>query len=622
MKLLLGRRQFGQLSGWLALGAACDFDPRGLEDQDIARWDTAMKVARQLLLIGPDGEDLKLEYLRVLIDDGLPPATTPRKILILGAGIAGLAAGWLLKRAGHQVTILEANGNRLGGRIKTFRATDPAQPAPFNDPKQYAEAGAMRLPDVHPLTLALIDKLGLERQQFYNVDVAASVLGPVPPVEYKSFTGEVWRNGEPVPEFMPPDQRLRTWIAVNGERTRRADYVADPTAINASFGVEGPDVELTAAELFNAALDPVRDYYSDVLPDGTRENKPMVEWIEGWAQALYDFDGYSMHRYLTEYAAFDEGVVDAIGTIENATSRLPLAFLHTFLGRSEIPATTRYWQVEGGLWRLPYALEPELHDEIRLDRRVIRIVTSDGGDGPAVRVETVDEAGAPTEEHTADLAIVTIPFSSLRHVVIEPALSYGKRRAIIEMHYDSATKIFLEFSRRWWEFSEEDWLHELEAIEPGLYDKYPKDEALRVVGGWSVTDNPNRTIYYPSHPVPGSLGGVIQASYTWADDASRWDSMADDERYFYALRGLQEVHGDRIAAFYTGRGQTQSWMRDPYAFGEAAVFTPGQTLELQPHVATPEGPLHFAGEHTSLKHAWVEGALESAVRVALEVHRR
>jgi monoamine oxidase len=30
--------------------------------------------------------------------------------------------------------------------------------------------------------------------------------------------------------------------------------------------------------------------------------------------------------------------------------------------------------------------------------------------------------------------------------------------------------------------------------------------------------------------------------------------------------------------------------------------------------------VHYAGEHTSLKHAWIEGALESAVRTALEVH--
>ena len=32
--------------------------------------------------------------------------------------------------------------------------------------------------------------------------------------------------------------------------------------------------------------------------------------------------------------------------------------------------------------------------------------------------------------------------------------------------------------------------------------------------------------------------------------------------------------------------------------------------------------MHFAGEHTSLKHAWIEGAIESAVRTALEVEPR
>jgi monoamine oxidase len=34
--------------------------------------------------------------------------------------------------------------------------------------------------------------------------------------------------------------------------------------------------------------------------------------------------------------------------------------------------------------------------------------------------------------------------------------------------------------------------------------------------------------------------------------------MDDKERYAFALRGLQQVHGNRVEAFYTGRGQTQS----------------------------------------------------------------
>lgn len=80
------------------------------------------------------------------------------------------------------------------------------------------------------------------------------------------------------------------------------------------------------------------------------------------------------------------------------------------------------------------------------------------------------------------------------------------------------------------------------------------------------------------------------------------------------------MFGQRIEVFYTGVGRTQSWMRDPYAYGEASVLLPGQHTELFSHVRKAEGSLHFAGCHTSIKPAWIEGALESAVRSALEVH--
>lgn len=46
---------------------------------------------------------------------------------------------------------------------------------------------------------------------------------------------------------------------------------------------------------------------------------------------------------------------------------------------------------------------------------------------------------------------------------------------------------------------------------------------------------------------------------------------------------------------------------------QAAVFSPGQTQALHPHIKKPEKNVFFAGEHASLKHAWIEGAIETAV---------
>ena len=81
-----------------------------------------------------------------------------RKVLILGAGMAGLVAGYELAKLGHETTILEAR-MRPGGRVHTLRE-------PFSD-GLYAEAGAARIPANHDLTLKYVKEFSLPLEPFY-----------------------------------------------------------------------------------------------------------------------------------------------------------------------------------------------------------------------------------------------------------------------------------------------------------------------------------------------------------------------------------------------------------------------------------------------------------------------
>lgn len=49
------------------------------------------------------------------------PTPTPKKVIVVGAGIAGLRAASVLKTHGVEVVVLEARPDRIGGRIYTSR---------------------------------------------------------------------------------------------------------------------------------------------------------------------------------------------------------------------------------------------------------------------------------------------------------------------------------------------------------------------------------------------------------------------------------------------------------------------------------------------------------------------
>ena len=94
------------------------------------------------------------------------------------------------------------------------------------------------------------------------------------------------------------------------------------------------------------------------------------------------------------------------------------------------------------------------------------------------------------------------------------------------------------------------------------------------------------------------------------DNLARLHTYDNDDPHAYRkvlaeLKSLYETHH----AF--------DWSADPYSGGGAfALFGPGQFSKLYPHIIRPgaDSRFHIVGEHASVHHAWIAGALNSAYR--------
>lgn len=81
-----------------------------------------------------------------------------RRVLIAGAGIAGLCCAYELTKRGYDVTVFEGRA-RPGGRIETLREGFA--------PGITAETGATRIPDTHHFTLGYVTEFGLTLEPFH-----------------------------------------------------------------------------------------------------------------------------------------------------------------------------------------------------------------------------------------------------------------------------------------------------------------------------------------------------------------------------------------------------------------------------------------------------------------------
>ena len=106
--------------------------------------------------------------------------------------------------------------------------------------------------------------------------------------------------------------------------------------------------------------------------------------------------------------------------------------------------------------------------------------------------------------------------------------------------------------------------------------------------------------------IVGNFPQVIMMD-RFGTEAGKQLIISEFERLRPASKGLLSV------------AAVHSWTTDPFSAGDWAIFQPGQVRELRAAIATPHQRLFFCGEHTAIGSRGMEGALESAERVSLEV---
>jgi monoamine oxidase len=533
--------------------------------------------------------DYKLDDYKDILTNRTPlPKSQKERIAIIGAGMSGLIAGSLLKRAGHDVTIFEAK-HTVGGRVKTLRERFTSG--------FYAEAGAMRIPRHHALTWWLV-------QDHFALPI----------MEFKNHS----QNG---------------LIYINNVRSTFANYDENPHILN--FALSDTEKNKSANALFEECIETYvatnRNLIDQDAAFATFKTTALHAGGLGLTQdqfhaLLKDFDQYSLRQFLTVIAKIDgnnlsQGAVDMICAIMGHEMQMSSSMAAVISQYSEFNAQSsgseaKFIQIDGGMDKLPKAFLaghfaqatqststvnlPKLDENVRFNSRVIEINISH----PGLQVTYQNTITSYERPEYFGRVIICIPFSALRHIRMYGLTTPQKRRAIRQLHYANACKILLEFSHKFW------------------LEKMPGRDPIE--GGRSITDLTVRQIFYPSLDQNKNIlgSGLLLASYTWGDDSLRWTSLKPDDRIRFALRDLERVHANRggLVRSCIG-GMSHSWAEDEFTSGAFAQFEPHQLIWLFDDVWRPENRIHYAGEHTSTKHGWIEGAVESGIRVADEVCR-
>jgi len=325
---------------------------------------------------------------------------TGRRVIILGAGLAGMCAAYELGKLGYDCVILEGRA-RAGGRCWTVRrGTEETeiggerQVAGFDD-GLYFNPGPARIPQHHHATLNYCKEFGLAVEVFTNLNEAAWY--------YHEGVGPL--SGRPV--------RVR----------------------EAKADLRGYASELLAKAVHRDELD---------RPLTAEDKGRIIDYLKTEGDLAPDlFYRGSARR---GYAALP-GAGSSPGRVDDPfdfSALLQAGFGHNFSLDYAFAQQMTMLQIVGGTDRLAKAFEQRVGARIRYESEVREIRRMAEG----VRIMYADKVGE-TRRVDGDFCICTIPLPVLKGIPAD--FSAEMQAAIGGVDYTPTGKIGLQFSRRFWE---------------------------------------------------------------------------------------------------------------------------------------------------------------------------
>jgi monoamine oxidase len=314
-------------------------------------------------------------------------------------------------------------------------------------------------------------------------------------------------------------------------------------------------------------------------------NNPLQDWMQ-WIDPKNAPLDISFREFLKAQGLSDAAVHLAVDTAPyyGGSSYDISALMYEFADgwtQAQVALGSQSLAVKGGNQRLPMGMAKLLKGDLLFDKEVV------GLSSDATGATAVCRDGS---SYRAKAVVCSLPFSTLRHVKIEPGLTGVQAEAVQTIPYQAISNVFLRVKSPFWE---------VDKLSPSMWTDGMAATVIAQRFG-QTDDEVTGLVVQPR----GELSGY-------------WDRLGREAAMARVIAEIEAIRpaakGQLVGAAY------HSWVLEPFSAGDWAYFPPGQVARFANAMSAPAGRIHFCGEHTATGNRGLEGALESSERVALEV---